>query len=197
MSRADAEAFRAIRLEGLERHPAAFGASFKDESGRPLSFFAETAGRTFRARRGRAGPADGRRGLQFHDSEKKRHRGTLWGMYVREEARGTGIARRLVEGILTHARQRVEEVSLSVWSENPAAIALYKSTGFVVTAQDARAIKIDGIYYDHLLMQVRFVDKLAHALSAYSSSTTYGPPPTDAREENSTKRSTVKLRAGK
>ena len=96
--------------------------------------------------------------FQFHDGEKKRHRGTLWGMYVREEARGTGIARRLVEGILAHARQRVEEVSLSVWSENPAAIALYKSTGFVVTAQDARAIKIDGVYYDHLLMQVRFVE---------------------------------------
>jgi RimJ/RimL family protein N-acetyltransferase len=52
----------------------------------------------------------------------------------------------------------VEEIALSVWADNPAAIALYKSAGFVVTGQDARAIKIDGIYYDHLLMQVRFVE---------------------------------------
>ncbi len=158
MSRADAEAFRAIRLEGLERHPASFGASFKDESGRPLSFFAETLDGHFVLGAEDRGRLMGVASFQFHDGEKKRHRGTLWGMYVREEARGTGIARRLVEGILAHARQRVEEVSLSVWSENPAAIALYKSTGFVVTAQDARAIKIDGVYYDHLLMQVRFVE---------------------------------------
>ena len=39
LSAADAEAYRAIRLEGLERHPAAFGASFREESGRPLAFF--------------------------------------------------------------------------------------------------------------------------------------------------------------
>jgi ribosomal protein S18 acetylase RimI-like enzyme len=158
LSRADAEAFRAVRLEGLERHPAAFGASFEDESARPLSFFAETLDGHFVLGAEDRGRLVGVAAFRFHDGQKKRHRGTLWGMYVREEARGKGVARRLVDGILSHARQRVEEVDLSVWSENPAAIALYKAAGFVVTAQDARALKIDGIYYDHLLMQVRFVE---------------------------------------
>ena len=158
LSRADAEAFRAIRLEGLERHPAAFGASFKDESSRPLSFFADTLDGHFVIGAEGHGQLMGVAAFQFYDGEKKRHRGTLWGMYVREEARGTGIARRLVDGVLAHARQRVEEVGLSVWADNPAAIALYKSAGFAVTAQDARALKMDGIYYGHLLMQVRFVE---------------------------------------
>ena len=36
-----------------------------------------------------------------------------------------------------------------------------------------------------------------HALSVYKSSTTYGPPPVEAREENSTKREAMKLRVGK
>jgi ribosomal protein S18 acetylase RimI-like enzyme len=157
LSRADAEAFRAIRLEGLERHPAAFGASFKDESGRPLSFFTDTLDEHFVLGAENRGRLTGVAAFRCYDGEKKRHRGTLWGMYVREEARGTGIARQLVDGILAHARQHVEEVGLSVWADNPAAIALYKSAGFVVTAQDARAIKIDGVYYDHLLMQVRFI----------------------------------------
>jgi ribosomal protein S18 acetylase RimI-like enzyme len=157
LSPTDAEAFRAIRLEGLQRYPAAFGASFEEESGQPLSFFAERLEGNFVLGAESQGQLMGVAAFQFHDSEKKRHRGTLWGMYVREKARGTGIARRLVEGILAHARQRVEEVGLSVWADNPAAIALYKSAGFVVTAQDARAIKIDGVYYDHLLMQVRFI----------------------------------------
>jgi ribosomal protein S18 acetylase RimI-like enzyme len=156
LSRADAEAFRAIRLEGLERHPAAFGASFKEEGSRPLSFFADTLDGHFVLGADNRGRLTGVAAFQFHDGEKKRHRGTLWGMYVRDEAHGKGVARRLVDGILAHARQRVEEVGLSVWADNPAAIALYKSAGFVVTARDHRAIKIDGVYYDHLLMQVRF-----------------------------------------
>jgi ribosomal protein S18 acetylase RimI-like enzyme len=156
LSRTDAEAFRAIRLEGLERHPAAFSASFKEETGRQLSFFADRLDENFVLGAESRGELMGVAGFRFQDSEKTRHRGTLWGMYVREQARGTGIARRLVDGILAHARQRVEEVGLSVWAENPAAIALYKSAGFVVTAQDTRALKIDGVYFDHLLMQVRF-----------------------------------------
>jgi ribosomal protein S18 acetylase RimI-like enzyme len=157
LSRADAQAFRAIRLEGLERHPAAFGASFKDEGSRPLSFFADTLDRHFVLGTEDQSRLTGIAGFQFHDGEKKRHRGTLWGMYVREEARGKGVARRLVDGILNHARQRVEEVGLSVGAENAAAIALYKSAGFVAIARDARALKIDGVYHDHLLMQARFV----------------------------------------
>jgi ribosomal protein S18 acetylase RimI-like enzyme len=158
LSRADAEAFRAIRLEGLERHPPAFGASFKEERSRPASFFADTLDQHFVLGAEFPGRLVGVAGFRFHDGEKKRHRGTLWGMYVREEARGKGVARPLVDGILEHARQRVEEVALSVWADNPAAIALYKSAGFAVTARDARAVKIDGVYYDHLLMQVRFVE---------------------------------------
>jgi RimJ/RimL family protein N-acetyltransferase len=77
-------------------------------------------------------------------------------MYARKPAER--VSRNVwVEGILAHARLHVEEVVLSVWTENPAAIALYKSAGFVATAQDTRALKIDGVYYDHLLMQVRFI----------------------------------------
>jgi ribosomal protein S18 acetylase RimI-like enzyme len=153
---ADAVAFRAIRLEGLERYPTAFGASFREEAERPLSSFADRLAQNFVLGAAGSNGLAGIAGFQFHDSEKARHRGTLWGMYVREEARRTGVARRLVDGILAHARQRVEEIELSVWTENPAAIALYKSAGFVVTGRDDRALKIDGLYYDHLLMQVRF-----------------------------------------
>ena len=158
LSRADGDAFRAIRLEGLERHPAAFSASFKEESGRPLPFFADRLDVNFVLGAENRGRLVGVAGFRLQESEKTRHRGTLWGMYVREEARGKGVAQRLVEGILAHARARVEEVGLSVWTENAAAIALYKSAGFVATSQDARALKIDGVYYDHLLMQVRFVE---------------------------------------
>jgi ribosomal protein S18 acetylase RimI-like enzyme len=153
---ADAEAFRAVRLEGLERHPSAFGASLREESARPLAFFADRLDANHVLGAERQGRLLGVAGFQFHDSEKVRHRGTLWGMYVRQEARGTGVARRLVDGILAHARQRVEAVGLRVWAENATAIALYKSAGFVVTGQDARSLKVDDVYYDELMMLATF-----------------------------------------
>lgn len=159
LSVADAEAFRAIRLEGLERHPSAFGASLKEESSHPLAFFADRLEANHVLGAESPTGLSGVAGFRLHDSEKTRHRGTLWGMYVRHEARGTGVAPRLVDGILTHARTRVEQVALSVEAENAAAIALYKSAGFVVFARDERSLKIDGAYYDELLMQIHFAKR--------------------------------------
>ncbi len=156
LSRADGPAFRAIRLEGLEKHPAAFSASLEEESGHPPSWFADRVDGNFVLGVEDRGRLVGVAGFYIQGSEKTRHRGTLWGMYVREEARGNGVARRLVEGILAHARQHVEEVALSVWSENATAIACYKSAGFTVTGLDARALKIGGAWFDHLLMKVQF-----------------------------------------
>jgi ribosomal protein S18 acetylase RimI-like enzyme len=158
LSRADAETFRAIRLEGLEQYPAAFSASFNEESNQPLSFFEDRLDKNFVLGAERQNRLVGVAGFYVQHSEKTRHRGILWGMYVREEARGNGIARQLVEGIMAHARQHVEEVALSVWAGNVAAIACYNSAGFSVTAQDARALKIGGAYFDLLLMQVRFAN---------------------------------------
>lgn len=156
LSRADAKSFRAIRLEALERHPAAFAASFKEESSHSLTFFEDRLDKNVVLGAEYQNRLVGIAGFQVQGSEKLRHRGVLWAMYVREEMRGHGIAQRLVEGILDHARQHVEEVALSVWAENAAAIACYKSAGFVVTGQDPRALKIGDAYFDDLLMRLRF-----------------------------------------
>lgn len=41
LAAADAETYRAPRLEGLRNHPEAFGASWEEETGRPPAWFAE------------------------------------------------------------------------------------------------------------------------------------------------------------
>jgi len=52
-------------------------------------------------------------------------------LYVRDQARGRGLARRLVEGILEIATERgYGEVKLDTLPQMEAAIALYKSFGF-------------------------------------------------------------------
>jgi ribosomal protein S18 acetylase RimI-like enzyme len=75
-------------------------------------------------------------------------------MYVRSIARGTGVAKHLVEAVLGHARERVELVQLTVVSENVAALRLYRSCGFVAYGHEVHALKQGGRYYDEVLMAV-------------------------------------------
>jgi ribosomal protein S18 acetylase RimI-like enzyme len=52
-------------------------------------------------------------------------------LYVRDQARGKGIGRALAQAVVDRARQRgCRRVELDVNSENPTAIALYRSLGF-------------------------------------------------------------------
>lgn len=152
----DAPLFRTIRLEGLEHHPAAFTASFENERTQPLSRFEDQLDRSFVLGAGTHERLIGVAGLYIESTEKMRHRGVLWGMYVREEARRSGLARHLIAGILDHARHCVEEVVLSVEAGNATAIACYEHAGFSVTARDSRAVKIGDAYFDMLQMKIRF-----------------------------------------
>jgi ribosomal protein S18 acetylase RimI-like enzyme len=83
---------------------------------------------------------------------KEAHKGVLVGIYVRPVARRAGIARRLVDAILAHARQHVEAIQLTVVSNNEAARRLYAGLGFVEYGIEKNALKDGGRYYDEVLM---------------------------------------------
>ncbi|SAK91293.1 acetyltransferase [Caballeronia arationis] len=154
---ADVAAYRDIRLEGLRLHPDGFGASWDDETIQPLAWFeARIADHAVFGGWLGDGTLAGIAGLLVPAGAKLRHKGTLWGMYVRPAARGTGMAAAIVERVLDHARGVVEEVQLVVAPDNEAAIRLYRAAGFEQFAREPRALKIDGIYHDSLLMTLPF-----------------------------------------
>ncbi|WP_247883617.1 GNAT family N-acetyltransferase [Azospirillum sp. B21] len=154
----DAEEYRSLRLEALHRHPEAFGSSHAEESTRPLSSFAERIAGGYIAGGFVDGQLDATAGLLVPIQAKSRHKGLLWGVYVRGNRRGSGLADAVMTALLAHAVEHVEQIHLSVAATNKRAIGLYERLGFEAYGMEPRALKVDGIYIDELLM-VKFMDR--------------------------------------
>jgi RimJ/RimL family protein N-acetyltransferase len=154
---ADAALYRGIRLEGLNRNPEAFGSTFETEFTKPLAWFFDRLrnSQVFGAFRGTE--ILGVAGLLIREGEKEAHKGLLWGMYVRPSARGTGVARRLVETVIDFARTRVELIQLSVVMGNEQARRLYARLGFVEYGIEKNSLKHDGRYHDEILMAMDLI----------------------------------------
>ena len=144
--------YRDIRLEALRLHPDAFGASYEDERSRPLAFFEQrlTGNRIFAGFRDEA--VLGIAGFMPESGRKRAHKCHLWGVYVRQEARGTGLARSLVAAVLEYARERAELIQLSVVATNDSARRLYASFGFEPFGLEVHSLKVDGRYVDEVHM---------------------------------------------
>jgi RimJ/RimL family protein N-acetyltransferase len=149
---ADAALYRGIRLAGLKHNPEAFGSTFEAEFTKPLAWFSDrlSTSQVFGAFHGPE--LLGVAGFAIRQGEKEAHKGLLWGMYVRPEARGAGVARRLVEAVIAFARLYVELIQLSVVLGNERARRLYARLGFVEYGIERKSLKHDGRYYDEILM---------------------------------------------
>ena len=159
LSGADARAFQALRLEALERHPAAFAAAFEEEAGHSLEAVAARLdqGAVF------GGFVDGRlagsAGFAQPERAKKRHKGLLWGVYVQAPARGQRLGRDLVLRVIEHARSRVLQLHATVATTNQAARELYRQLGFQTYGLEPRGLRVAGRDFDQELMVLRLDDR--------------------------------------
>jgi len=163
---ADAAAYRDIRLAGLRESPEAFGSTFDRENIQPLAWFRDrlAASQVF----GAFCSADllGIAGFAIREGEKERHKGLLWGMYVRPDVRKAGLGRQLVEAVVEYARAHVEVIQLSVVSGNELARRLYAALGFVEYGLERDSLKQNERYYDEILMALDLrLDLSRYALS--------------------------------
>ena len=156
LTRADAAAFRDIRLEGLRCHPEAFASTFEDERDILLDRFEDMIAQSQIFGAVLAQRLVGVVGLRTHAEIKLRHKAVIWGMYVRPEARQSGIGERLIDAAESHVPGHVEQLQLAVVTENKAARRLYAKAGFVEYGHQINALKHGGRYYDDILM-VKFL----------------------------------------
>jgi ribosomal protein S18 acetylase RimI-like enzyme len=153
---ADAAAYRDLRLEALQHAPTAFGSSYETERRQTVADFESWMTRNYIAGAWLGDALIGTAAFRRLDGAKTAHRGNIWGVYVRPEARGRGIARALVSDVLAFARTQVEQVHLCVVTDNVPARRLYEARGFTTYGTEPRSLLIDGRYYDEHLMVLRF-----------------------------------------
>lgn len=149
----DAEAWRTIRLRGLQTDPIAFGATYEEGVKRPLDWFRDMLtgeGPTFAAFDG--GSIIGTAGCYFDGGPKATHRGHIWAMYVAPEHRRKGIGRAVLEAVIAEVMPRVDQLHLGVVTENTSAYNLYRQFGFTAYGIDPRAMRQNGRDYDLILM---------------------------------------------
>lgn len=148
-------AFRALRLAALSDTPEAFGASHAEEAARPEAFF--------RARLAADPPSQvfgafsnddlvGIAGFLAGSSAKARHKGQLWGVYVRPDRRKDGVGQALVEAVVAHAARHVTILQARVVTTNRAAHTLYSRLGFTPYGIESKALCVDGTFYDEALL---------------------------------------------
>ncbi len=157
----DVEAYYPLRLRALREHPEAFSSAYEEQAGLApgdfaAEYMAEPTPDRFMLGAWLDGVLVGNLALFRSNGVKTRHQAELARMYVAPEARGRGIGWRLLQAVLERARQLpgLELVSLGVMSENTEAIGLYRKAGFVQTAVVPKALKLDGRYYDAVLMML-------------------------------------------
>jgi RimJ/RimL family protein N-acetyltransferase len=153
----DAALYRAIRLEGLADSPHAFSSTLESEQDQPLDRFTARLTDDFVLGAFRGPHLVGIAGFYAQPKPKHTHKGMLWGMYVRPDARGFGVGRLLVEAIIEHARRHVELLQLFVVSDNLPARRLYARLGFVEYGIERHATKYRGQYHDDVLMALPLV----------------------------------------
>jgi GNAT superfamily N-acetyltransferase len=160
----DAAALRRLRLEALQSCPTAFGASHAEaelhsEADFAASIADASPGAIFGAFDDR--PMVGMAGLMAHASEKKRHKAMLWGVYVCPTHLRRGIARALVEAAIARARPKVAVLQTGVVAGNEVARTLYLSLGFRPFGTEAKALCVDGVYYDEEHLALDFTEVAA------------------------------------
>jgi RimJ/RimL family protein N-acetyltransferase len=164
---ADADATFALRLAGLEERPEAFLTHVAEERAagvlrtrRRLEANARSGGASVLFGAYVGGELVGMTGLVRDDRLKLRHRACIVAVYVRPAHRGRGLAGRMLDAAIRHARtlDGVEVLYLSTADGNEPALRAYRSRGFVAWGTEPDALRSEGASFDEVHLQVRLAD---------------------------------------
>jgi RimJ/RimL family protein N-acetyltransferase len=156
----DLAQYRDLRLEALKSSPLTFGADYQESLNQPGSAWLERLrmnvnnhfATIFVAEQN--GVLIGMTGVRRDYGLKAQHNATVWGVYVRSSARGSGLAGTLLAHAMLWARQMgVTRLELKVSTQNAAALALYTRAGFEIAGTLHGTLRIAGQIVDEYILE--------------------------------------------
>jgi len=157
----EGELLRDVRLAALKGAPAAFLETFDEVAADPDDVWALRAAAS-------TGEGDqlimvalnegrpvGMAGIAREIGQRRRHRATLWGVWLDPAHRGRGVGRQMVSTALDWAREReVRAVYLEVVENEDPSWSLYGRLGFVRREVDPFGAHFDGhdVALEHLVL---------------------------------------------
>lgn len=152
----DLQQYKQIRLELLQKEPCNFGSSFEEEHEFDEQMWINRLTKESILAIG-AFYKDELIGIVlavFNPRKKLSHVAALNSIYVKQEYRNKGFAKKMIAFALEQIKsRRVEIVVLSVVTTNISAVNLYKSLGFYTYGEDKKSIRYNNQYYDQYLMK--------------------------------------------
>ena len=142
----DASQYREVMLEAYLQAADAFTSTAEERAKEPLSWWVKRIAHpeglcvAFGATEGSA--LIGTVALEYSAKPKTKHSALLIGMYVRQQARGTGVAKVLLQAAVSHAvaRPGINVITLTVTQGNEPALRLYSQAGFAAWGTEPMSI---------------------------------------------------------
>ena len=162
LSMQDLPAYKALRDEALRDFPEAFTSDFETERHRSPESYAPRISAPDAHGNKLWGAFDeqhllvGSIGLEINTRLQQRHIGSVLGMFVSRAAQGQGIASDLIAYCVDSIRENrtFDQLILTVTASNTHVVRLYERAGFVRYGLLPRAICVNGIFHDKLLMRL-------------------------------------------
>jgi ribosomal protein S18 acetylase RimI-like enzyme len=156
----DTGSYRLVRLEGLKNFPDSFGSTYAEESINPKLKFEtiieENFGDSFMVGAFCEGQLIGITGFHRAERRKTRHRGEIVQVYVDPKYRGQKVGENLVRMVVENAFEieGIEQLELSVVSNNISATSIYKKLGFEIYGEQKHYFKDGERVWDQQFMQL-------------------------------------------
>lgn len=161
LDESDARLYQQLRLSALRINPDAFGSTYERE----VKFSLETVIERMKPTNDSfilgafddTGSLVGIVTFMRESGIKTAHKGNVFGMYIAPEMRGHGLGKSLMLELIKKSRacEGLEQINLTVVSENEFAKKLYNSVGFEVYGVERNALKYNGYYFDEDLMVLK------------------------------------------
>ena len=151
----DLKEYKRIRLELLKNEDESFGSSYDEEASFDNQMWVNRLSKSTILAYG-AFSNETLVGISLgvlNPRKKMKHSAAINSVYVTPNFRGKGIARKLMETVITVLETKnIEIIKLSVVTTNTNAVKMYKSLGFTIYGTEEGSIKVNNTYIDQYLM---------------------------------------------